>query len=67
MATHQNSPKENIAPASDTANDLSFMSLDSAEVTATLTATARMQLTHKDFALRTLIPLLSSLPADVTA
>lgn len=43
------------------------MSLDSAEVTATLTATARMQLTHKDFALRTLIPLLSSLPADVTA
>ena len=59
--------KENIALASDTANDLSFMSLDSAEVTATLTATARMQLTHKDFALRTLIPLLSSLPADVTA
>ena len=59
--------KENIALASDTANDLSFMSLDSAEVTATLTATARMQLTHKDFALRTLIPLLSSLPADITA
>jgi hypothetical protein len=57
--------KDNIAIATDTANDVTFFSFDSREAAATLTAAARLNFTHKDFAIATLIPALTSKPKDI--
>ena len=57
--------KDNIAMATDTANDVTFFSFDSREAAATLTAAARLNFTHKDFAISTLIRALTSKPKDI--
>jgi hypothetical protein len=54
--------KDNIAIATDTANDVTFFSFDSRKAAATLTAAARLNFIHKDFAIATLIPALTSKP-----